>query len=360
MAWITGLGAVTSVGLDAATTCASIRAGIARPSEIEGHESMVYLDYEQAPTTGHTVPDLARGFTGVGRWLLLAAAAIEDLCSSAGLPTPEADPRFWQGTVCYLVVPEIDFDRFGLEPYCDEETLPSTFRDPLLQRVAKEFAPVRTSVIAKGRIGVFEVLRSITWQAKGVERFVVVATDSLVDVPSLRWLDEASRLKNDMNPVGLCPGEASVAMMLEEPHTAQRRMAKAQAMLHAVATDLDPERSAARGPGGTGLARATTSVLEHASRHEYGAPCFVSDLNGEVWRARELAFAQQRVGHGRWKSERTILPATSTGDLGTAMSALQIAVATKALQRQYSGGSSVLVTSSDPRGRVGAAVIGKV
>lgn len=358
-AWITGMGAVTSVGLDAATTCASIRAGISRPSALEGHESMDYFEYALAPTTGHVVPELARGFSGVGRWLQLAAAALEDLCASSGLPAPAADPRFWQATVAIVVLPEISPARFGPDPYTKEDGLPTAFRDPLLARVAKAFAPGRTTVLAKGRHGLLEALRSITWQAQGVERFVVLATDSLVDVPSLLWLEETRRLKNDMNPVGLSPGEASVALLLEEPRTAQNRGAKAQAVLHAIATDLDPERSATKGPGGVGLARATAEVLQHTSLHERGAASHVSDLNGEVWRARELAAAQQRVGHARWSSDRIVLPVVSTGDVGTALPALQIAVATKALQRGYASGPTALVTSSDPQGRVGAAIIGK-
>lgn len=358
-AWITALGAVTSVGPSAATSCASIRAGISRPSELEGHESVVFLDYELAPTTGHAVADLARGFSGVGRWLQLAAAAIEDLCSSGDLPAPKADPEFWRATVAYFVLPRIEDDRFGIDTYCDEEALPARFRDPLLQRVSGVFAPSRSGVVAKGPNGVLEVLRSVTWRAEGIKRFVVIATDSLVDVPSLRWLEETGRLKNDMNPVGLSPGEASVALLLEEPRAAQARGAAAQAIMHAAATDLDPERSAQKGAGGIGLARAAEGVLDQTSLSEHGAAVFVGDLNGEQWRARELALAQQRVGHERWGTERMILPVVSTGDVGAAMPALQIAVATKALWRRYAGGSSVLVTSSEPAGQVGAAVIGK-
>ncbi|MEX1365912.1 MAG: hypothetical protein AB1Z98_22485 [Nannocystaceae bacterium] len=355
---ITALGAVTSVGLDAATTCASIRAGITRPSELEGHQSMDYLGYDVAPTTGHVVPNITRGFSNVGRWLQLASAAIEDLCASASLPRPADDRRFWEATAAYLVLPEMD-SRFGLDPYCHEERLPGAFRDPLLRRVAEVFAPKWTTVLAKGRVAVFEVLRSIQWQPSGPERVVIVATDSLADATALSWLDHEGRLKNDMNPVGLSPGEASVALMLEEPRTAERRGATTQAVAYAVATDLDPERSAERGAGGVGLGRATTDVLEQASLHEHGAASTVTDLNGEVWRARELAAAQQRVGHHRWTSDRMMLPALSTGDPGAAMSALQLAVASRALQRGYAGGSSVLVTSSERRGRVAAAIIGR-
>ena len=357
-AWITGLGAVTSVGLDAATTCASIRAGIARPSDLDGHESHAYLEYSVAPTTGHVVPDLAKGFSGVGRWIQLAVAAIEDLCKSAGLPTPKADPRFWQGTVAELVVPEID-ERFDADPDIDETRLSTSFRDPVLRRVASIFSPRRASVLARGRNGVLEVMRAADWRVEGLDRVIVVATDSLVDLTALRWLAETNRLKNDTNPVGLSPGEASVAVLLEDPRAAKQRGARPLANLHTVATDLDPERSAEEGPGGVGLGRAALAVLEQAALLEHGAASFVSDLNGEVWRARELAAAQQRVGHGRWHLDNMMLPIVCTGDLGAAMPALQIALAAKALQRGYAGGSSVLVTSSEPAGAVGAAVVAK-
>lgn len=357
-AWITGLGAVTSVGLSAATTCASIRAGLSRPSELEGHESMSYLDYAPVATTGHAAPDITRGFCAVGRWLQLAAAAVEDLCAAASLPTPEDDPGFWQQTGAYLVVPPFGV-RYLLEPACDEVELPSSFRDPLLARVRSVFAPRSVVMVPKGRVGVLEVLESIEWVEARPRRIIVVATDSLVDVPSLRWLVEDRRLKCDENPVGLSPGEASVALMLEEPRSAQARGATAHAIAHAAATDLDPARTAGEGAGGIGLGRAALTVLEQGGLSEHGTSDYVADLNGEQWRARELALAQQRVGHQRFGHQRTTLPVTSTGDLGAAMSALQIAVACKALERRYSAGSSVLVTSSEPRGRVGAAVIGR-
>lgn len=87
--------------------------------------------------------------------------------------------------------------------------------------------------------------------------------------------------------------EASVALMLGEPRTADVRHVRPSAILHAVSTDLDPERTASKGAGGIGPARAVLGVLEQTSLAERGASDFVSDLNGEVWRARELAFAQR-------------------------------------------------------------------
>ncbi|MEX1363186.1 MAG: hypothetical protein AB1Z98_08675 [Nannocystaceae bacterium] len=356
--WITGLGAVTSVGLDAATTCASIRAGIVRPCELEGHQSLSYLDYEPTPTIGHVVPELSRGFVSVGRWLQLAAPAIEDLCTTESLPRPADDRRFWGATIAYLLVPEPSV-RFMVDPLYGETQLPGSFRDPLLQRTASVFAPRRVGILDQGRHGTLELLNSIHWPLEGVERIIVVATDALTDAPALDWLSRCRRLKNDMNPVGLSPSEASVALMIEDPRAAARRGAQGHAVLHAVATDVDPERSSGEGVAGIGLARAVSEVLERTSLHRHGTSSQVADLNGEVWRAKERAAAQQRVGFDRWNDEHLVIPAVSTGDPGAAMPALQLTVAAVALRRGYARGSSVLVTSSDRLGRVGAAIVGR-
>jgi len=130
-------------------------------------------------------------------------------------------------------------------------------------------------------------------------------------------------------------------------------------ILHAVATDVDALRNRGEGIEGAGLGRAVSAVLQQTSLHEQGTATQVVDLNGEVWRAKEHAAAQQRVGFERWNDDRMMIPAVSTGDPGTAMPALQLAIASVALQRGYAGGSSVLVTSSDTLGRVGAAIIGR-
>ena len=113
---ITALGAVTSVGLDAVTTCASIRAGISRPQTLLEHPVLDREAHASVGVTGHPVSLVTRGFTGVGRWLQLAALALEDLCESGALPGPEA-ASLWSSTLCTVVAPVLDAERFAMEPY---------------------------------------------------------------------------------------------------------------------------------------------------------------------------------------------------------------------------------------------------
>ncbi|MCX4242250.1 hypothetical protein [Paraliomyxa miuraensis] len=359
---ITGMGAVSSVGLDAATTCASIRAGLSRP------ETLVELEVldreEQAPVgvTGHPASAVTFGFGGVGRWLQLATLALEDLCRSAGLPGG-TDTRFWSSTLCYVVVPVLDVARFIMEPSCGSDAaVEGAFVRPLLARVKRALVPGRTNLLGRGRTGVLEALRLADEHFRRVhcERVLVLAVDSLTDASTLSWLAEHGRLKHDENPIGLIPGEGAVALLLEAPRVAVSRGATVVGRVGAVAIEREPNaRFIGERSQGEALARAVTSVLSSdGGALPYRAPT-LTDLNGEEWRAREYGHARVRVSRQLWDGDGADLPATSVGDLGAAMTALEVLIACRSLQRGYAVGDRVLFTSSDEYGNVGASTIWK-
>ncbi len=358
---ITALGAVTSVGMDAVTTCASIRAGLSRPASLAEYE---VLDRDQhAPTglTAHPVAGITLGFSGVGRWLQLAALAIQDLCRSAQLPGI-GDRSFWSSTAFHVVAPVIDADRFALEPACaSEEELVTSFAAPLLARMVGCFTPARTKLCSDGRTGALKAALQAEedFQRGQYTRAVVLAVDSMLDPPSLQWLAERGRLKEDENPVGVTPGEGAVCFMLESPRTARQRRAMPLGRIVA-AVDREPrayiagERSI-----GEALARAVDGVLKSGRVSlPYEVEAIV-DLNGEPWRAEEYGHARIRVRPDRWASELLVLPAVSVGDIGAGMTALQIVLACRSLTRGYASAEHVLITSSDEYGNVGAAVLQK-
>src|SRR5688572_18046106 len=135
---ITALGAVTSVGMDAVTTCASIRAGISRPAPLDGVFVLNLQDYKEVPITGHPAGAIARGFSSIGRWLQLAPMALADLCSSQALPKPTTDPAFWDRTRCLVAVPFLD-ERFKPDPNYTTDRIRGAFLKPLADRVRKFF-----------------------------------------------------------------------------------------------------------------------------------------------------------------------------------------------------------------------------
>jgi 3-oxoacyl-[acyl-carrier-protein] synthase I len=358
---ITGIGAVTAVGMDAITTCASIRAGLARPAPLDLAKVLDLMEYKEVAITGHPAGALARGFSNVGRWLQLAPAALADLCSSSTLPSTAADPGFWAQTPCVVVLPFLG-ERFFPDPNCSDEMVEAAFVAPLVERVRSFFAPSRMSVRARGRAGVLEgVAVAREWITRGqASRVVVLVVDSLVDLPALEWLLEAGRIKCDANPVGMSPGEAACAFLFEDADAALTRGGATIAQLRSVATA--PESKAflsGQASQGESLATVISTALAALNLTVPFNGLVVSDLNGEQWRSYEFGSARARVSRSLWDGEEVAFPVESTGDAGAATAGVQIAVACRALARGYARGDSVLITCSDEQGAVGAAVFSR-
>jgi 3-oxoacyl-[acyl-carrier-protein] synthase I len=356
---ITALGAVTAVGMDAITTCASIRAGLSRPAPLDHGIVLDIEDYAEIPVIGHPAGTVARGFSNVGRWLQLAPVALADLCTSAKLPDPSIDSDFWAQTRCIIVLPILG-DRFMPDPNCADDAIEAAFMAPLADRVRRFFRPSRTAVRARGRTGVldsFDIAHALI--ARGdAPRIVVLVVDSLVDIAAVHWLLDSDRIKTDVNPVGLSPGEASCAFLLEDPKVATARNAPVIANLRAAAVAREPKAFfEGEISQGEALAGVISIVLAGANGAQPFTGAVITDLNGESWRAHEFGTARARIAPSIWDGGEIIVPVRSTGDAGAATAGVQMAVACQALARGYAGGDSILVTCSDEDGAVGAAVL---
>lgn len=358
--WITAVGAVTSVGHNAATSCASIRAGLARPDRIEGYEVLDLSEQEPVGVLGHPIGFATFGFAGVGRWLQMAVPALEDLSASYGLPSPD-DLAFWSATICYVVMPVLDADRFDPVGLCgSDERLEKSFVQPLMMRCGAYFRPARTILLTQGRMGTLHAIEQAgtAFGKDGVERIVIVAVDSLVDESSLSWLAEQGRLKEDSNPCGLTPGEGAMAVLLEQPDAAAHRGAECLAELTSVSTDREPQSFiSGEHSQGEALSRVVHESLARAGIPPPYRAEVVTDLNGESWRAEEYGYCRVRVPSSSWDGDSLGLPATSVGDIGAAMTALELILACVSVERKYSLGNNVLLISSDEYGEVGAAVV---
>jgi len=316
-------------------------------------------DFKEVPLIGHPVHALTRGFSNVGRWLQLAPRAVADLCFSGSLPTPRKNPGFWERTRCVVALPVLD-ERFAPDPRCLNGAIESSFLSPFGEAVHELMAPSQISLHPRGRSGVFECLTTARkWiERREAERVIVVSVDSLVDASALGWLMEDDRLKTDENAVGLVPGEAGAAVLLEDPAAATARGARVLAQLGGVATAGEPQ-SFRDGhlPSGRALAKVIEELRGALGAKETMAGLLISDLNGESWRAHELGCAQAAVSHIAWDRFQLVLPVRSTGDAGTATAGIQLAVACQALSRAYAGGGHILVICSDEHGSVGGAVL---
>jgi 3-oxoacyl-[acyl-carrier-protein] synthase I len=184
---------------------------------------------------------------------------------------------------------------------------------------------------------------------------LLVAVDSYLDGFTLEWLVSLGRLRSDANPVGLAPGESAVALLLSGPDAPQLSEGTRITVIGCALGS--EERTDGVRSTGAALAAVITDALTQAG---LGAPFrgdLFTDLNGEAWRAHEFGGAQVRVARQLLGDVRTHLCAASVGETGAASGALNIALGTRALERNYALGSSVLVVASSYDGDVAGAIL---
>ena len=357
---VTAVGAVSSVGLDAFTTCASIRAGVSRPAPIPGLVDVEPESQALEAVNGHPVDTLGDGFVGPARWLQLLQPCLLDVCRNGDLP-PWDDQAFWGGTVVFLVLPYLDDERYYPNPRCTPRGIHGALVAPFRRGLRGEFNPRSIQLLPRGRIGIYEIITQFhrMRQTSGCERVLVLAVDSWLDGPSLTYLMTMGRLKSNANPVGLMPGEGAFAVLLEPPRTAQARRAARGPVIRRCGHGQEPHcLLAGERSDGVGLAAQLIRVLRGVSP-ALDYPIHVLDLNGEAWRGAEWGSTVVRLEDNgvNVSAGRQWLPALCVGDVGAGSSVLGIIVAVRAFARNYAPDGAVLVSSSDEHGDVGAMLI---
>jgi 3-oxoacyl-[acyl-carrier-protein] synthase I len=349
---ITAMGMISAVGRDAATSCASLRAGITRTRGIQSFTVLDVDEHELIPLLACPVHGFAEGFQRLGTWVRLAAAALRDLLRSSSLPGG-SDMSFWQHTALLAVTPILDAQRFdGME-----WTTSSILKD-YVQAVARLCGiSLRTDlaeVIPAGHAGAaMAIERASEMVGQGVSRVLVLAADSYLDPVALEWLAGSGRLKTPGNPTGLIPGEAAACVLLEPLSAARLRNRRPIAVLHRFAVDSEQDNyvSGKRSQGGA-LASVIERVFEPQADSIYPGD-LIADVNGEEWRAYELGTARVRL-RDRLDSTRFLYPAVSFGETGAASGVAGLCVAALSLERGYARGGAAVVTNSSDNGCVGA------
>lgn len=346
-ALITGIGMVTSVGNDAAGSCAAIRAGITRPGPLP--VSTIDRDGVACePVPGHPVRPLAGGFEGVAAHALLARGALRDLARGAGLEAlGEAE---WQRTALFLCVSPSRAE----EP----ERLDAELRGllgPVLALVSGlPIALDRTAVVAAGHAGVLLAARQAmaSFQARQADRAIVVGVDSLVGEDEVAWLAAQGRLKTPEQPVGLMPGQAAGAFLLEPAERGRQGPAPLAFLADVLAEPVAPVREGELESDGKAIARAVAYLRAAVP----GPVELYADQNGEAWRAREWGTALTHLARRGMAADLMVtLPALSLGDTGAASAAVAVCLAVRAFQRGRARAGQALVLARSEREHLGVA-----
>ena len=350
---------ITSLGHDAATSCAAARAGLSRACAIPEIEFTFQVTGEAEPVIAHAVPFLTRGFEGHARLQRLLFAGLSELKKQLNEDLLRPGPIAF-----YLSLPDpartvrghelLSSD--GLRADCIEranelgdEPADTEFAHRLLAVAAAQADwPGEINIRYVSLAGHAGGLHCIAMARKELDAghittAVIGAADSLLDSETIAWLHSTNRLKLSGMPVGIMPGEASAFLVLSN----NPRENDAEITGVGISTEAKTLWSGATSVG-EGLASALEQVAEIAQWKLNSPAWVICDQNGEIYRANEWGHTATRL-RGAWPAlERPIawMPAASFGDTGSASSLVAICVALQASKRKYAPADSAVVMSS--------------
>jgi 3-oxoacyl-[acyl-carrier-protein] synthase I len=330
--FLASCGLVTPVGLSFPAATAAMRAGVA------AFDTLPYHDGLGKNVVGAQVPFVAEGWRGLPRLLHLMVPAIRECLESAGIDDPSSVP---------LLINVSERDAPG-RPRDLEQELPE-----LLAGELGSLHP-RSLLLRAGRVGAADSLaQARELFAAGLPRCVIAGVDSLISAGALQAFAGKQRLKTEMNPDGLIPGEAAGAILVEavasQPHRV--RIAGIGFGTEPVTPDSDEPVL------GQGLANALRQALGEAGIDIADAACRLSDLTGEKYYFLEANFALGRLLRRRKLEFPLWHPMDSIGDSGAAAGFCLLAVALASFMKGYALGKTVLCQMSAEGGRRAAVVV---
>jgi 3-oxoacyl-[acyl-carrier-protein] synthase-1 len=216
---------------------------------------------------------------------------------------------------------------------------------------------------AEGHTGVARALAHARaeFEAGRADRALVISADSYLDSGSLDWLLAEDRLKSGDNPVGLAPGEAGAALLVETREACAARGGTPLAVLPLVTVLAAPspngERSARDDEDVAVRLAEVLGAATGAHSERFDGDLFV-DLNGEVWKSRVWGSAQPRLHETiDWETARTVFPIVELGETGAATAAVSLCLGVRSFARRYARSDRALVCSIADDGAVAAIVL---
>ncbi|WNO10390.1 hypothetical protein [Teredinibacter sp. KSP-S5-2] len=378
---VTGLGMVSCVGFDVATSAASVRAGISRFGPVDG-QFVFDEDELEAPLLGAPIPLITKGFIQQGRLLRLLEHALSDLLDHSGLEVNNS--AFWEDVLVVWVLPNIS-ERFNWPEDEVVSWLQQYLSAVLAARFGIKLSTPPNGYFLEGQSGGARSLRAIarTFNAGHYKRALCISVDSLLEPLCIEQLQEDERLKTPENPVGIIPGELAAIALLETPEACQERngimMSRILNSVHVTheqqvseedadndSSDVDEtDEDQSNSPHvlakelGVKLGKAVIEALSVLGEQPYWGDIYL-DINGEEWRAIVWGIAQVTLkGSKRVALEHCneIVPATSWGDVGAASGIAAVALATRSFERGYAKSNLALICSVSDNGNIGVTLV---
>ncbi len=373
---------VTSLGYSVEQACAAARAGLTRPQELDNFRYKREDDGEVEGLSAYPAMSIAMGFEGNARLNALVRPTVRDFLRTAPLRDREAgrtglflalpDPRKMIRSLELVSDPDLQSEIAGrCESLEDESELA---RQRKLQQCEIETALLQSLGIADGvgRAERFDsgsctfglaVAAAVESLGDGeLDHAIVASFDSLISESDLSWLEACGRLKTANNPLGVCPGEAGVVVLLERYDSVAQAENIVLATVNAVITGDDSTRQfSGDQPTGLRLVEMLSDLDKKAAAMDGDqCPWIISDLNGEVFKAMEWGrvLVQLFDRNEDWSERIVWTPIASFGDTGVSATGVALCCSVEAFRRGYAPGNLAFVVTSGEDGSRSVLSIG--
>lgn len=340
---ITGMGMITSVGHDSVTAPAAVWSGISRVGEIPN-----FVTRNGATSVGGFVYGITDQRSGSDRLLSMAIPAAQEALFMAEEFYEDLDLNSGKLFLSLSPPERPVYEEFDRD---DMQTLLELAQAEKLHSV---------ELIREGHAGgIIALSESITLlREKKAKVCIVGGVDSLVEYPSLAWLEEKGRLKTDDRPTGFIPGEAAAFLVLELASTSRKRGAPILGEIIRTAYTMEEAHISSDKPLiGKGLAESIKRSLNSKEGEVDKIDGIICDLNGEYYRMKEWALAMGRVFDGSALLPELWHPAEFFGDVGAASAVVCTAIAVSAINNGYFSGPYVIIWASSDNGGRGSVLL---
>ncbi len=333
---IVGIGTVTSVGLSAVQTAASVRAGVSRLSETgwAGKDGNPYrggfLKEERLPGLHRKIVDITADSVPA-RLLQLAGPALKEAAET--LPS--------RGESVGLII-----GLRSLEPL--QGLAPERFLESLMRQSQVRFDPRASTIVVGGRAaGLLAIQEAARRIAGGFDRPLIAGgIDSYYEFPRLVDLDFDGRILNEANLDGFIPGEGAGFVALAP--ASRRSEARPLGRILAAAKGFEPGHLYSEAPmRAEGMTQTLADLFEQVSPE--WLPCHTAyvNLTGEQVGAKEWSIAWMRNRPFLSEGLNVLHPAEAFGEAGAAMGPIMVALGLRGWMRAYHAGPLLVACSAD-------------
>jgi len=332
--FIQSAGMVCASGFDVASACAAMRASIAR------FEELPYLDSQGEAIIGACVPELDSKLDRPERLVEMLSVALADCLAGVAKLQTEKVP---------LLVGLAEPERPG-----GGADLGITLLTRIQDKLGLKFHPKLSRAIASGHTSGFDGLRFARelLRSPQIPYCLVCATDSYLHADSLRWLEQAQRLKTPSHSDGIIPGEAAAALLISA--------ARGERTAEILGLGFGEEKSSILSEKpllGLGLTDAVRDALSDAGLQLHHMNCRFSDVTGEQYGFKEQSLMVSRLLRQRPRELPIIHAADRIGDTGAAAGLIHLIMARQGFLKGYGPGTRAIACGSAVGGARAAAVI---